>query len=232
MELTAARAAARERHAAEERQFEEMLARLQGEPDQPDKREPAKKEPNPTRKRKVLASDEGQVHREIILQHIFGNEDTTGTPECPTRKEPSTTPTGTPKRTPGLSPSESGMTGGRGGNGHGQVPLSWQEKVCRDMTIRAVDGTGASTTESTASTPRARTCPECEYSTPRDDNLRRHILAVHTEGDSARRIRELPGRWQAAKKEQQMRRDKKSKTPRGTKKNKKEQKTERSENIQ
>ena len=94
------------------------------------------------------------------------------------------------------------------------------------MTVRAVDGTGASTTESTASIPRARTCPECEYSTPRDDNLRRHILAVHTEGDSARRIRELPGKWQAARM-QQTRRDTKSKTPRGTKKNKKEQKTER-----
>ena len=112
------------------------------------------------------------------------------------------------------------MTGGRGGNGHGQVPLSLQERVRRDMTVRAVDGTGASTTESTASIPRARTCPECEYSTPRDDNLKRHILAMHTEGENARRIRESPGKWQAPRM-QPMRRETKSKTPRGTKKNKK-----------
>ena len=266
-ELTAARAAARERHEAEERQFEEMLARLQEEQEQPDGGEPEKKEPNPTKKRRVLTS-EGS-NRKIVLQHIFGPEDTAGTPERPTRKEPSTTTTGTSKRTPGLPPGESSVsqhilrnehtagtpesptrkepsttssgtprrtpgltlgesevTGGRGGNGHGQVSLSWQETICRAMTVRAVDGTGASTTESTASTPRARTCPECEYYSVRDDNLRRHILTVHPEGDSARRIRELPGRWQAAG-TQQRRRDTKSKTPRGTKKSKKEQKTDR-----
>ena len=252
-ELTAARAAARERHAAEERHFKEMLARRQEEQEnsdlrtrlkamqetidgltaknasllaeeQPDKGEPAKKEPNPTKKRKVLASEESQVHSEVVSRHTFGNENTEGTPECPTRKESSATPiletVGTPRRTPGLPQGESGITGGRGGNGHGQVPLSFQERVRRDMTVRAVDGTGASTTESSASVPRARACPECEYGTPREDNLKRHILARHTEGENARRIRESPGKWQAPRM-RPMRRETKSKTPRGTKKNKK-----------
>ena len=213
----------REATAAELRsQFEEFLARLQREPEKPGEGETAKKAPNPTKKRKVPADEEVQVHREVIFRHIIGNENTTGTPESPTRNGSSTTSTGTPKRTPGSTPGENGMTGGRGGHGHGQIPVSWQERLCRNITplitVRAVDGTGASTSGSTTSTPRARPCPECEYSTPREDNLRRHILSVHTEGESARRIRE------SARRMLQMRQDMKSKTPKGTKKDKKEQK--------
>ena len=50
--------------------------------------------------------------------------------------------------------------------------------------------------------------------------MKRHILARHTEGENARRIRESPGKWQAPRM-QPMRRETKSKTPRGTRKNKK-----------
>ena len=180
-------------HAAEERQFKELLARLQREPEQPGKGEPEKKTPNPTKKRKVFAGEEGQLHGEVVFRHVFGNENNMGTPEHPIRKESSTASTGTPTRTPGSTPGESGMMGGRGGHGHGQIPVSWQEKLCRNITVRAVDGTGAGTSESTTSTPRAGTCPP-----PGPD----------AEGEKAGR-------------KPQMRRNTKRKTPGGTKKDKK-----------